>query len=165
MDLLSDISNDAFDFYSSKLVSEGSISDNGKYYNIVKSAPIQRFKKRTSREKAIAWIMSAVLVDTDLLNSLKNVDELYKPAGLNEEAKFGLLPKLSLDDKDLSRLLLFQNLSYYNQLLKSIKNYSSATENFSQTPNINYPKAFLQMPDDGTRGNESKTNSLAPKRS
>lgn len=124
MDLLSYISGDAFDIYFSRFVSEGSISDDGKDNNVVKSAFIQPFIKMTHPEEAIFLAISTTLGNQGLLNLLKNVDELYKQAGFSEGAKFGLLRKIPLDDKDLSQFLMLQNPSDYDQLLKSVKKYA-----------------------------------------
>lgn len=58
---------------------------------------------------------------------------------------------------------MFQSPSYYDQLLKTINNYASEREAFSQTSNIVYPKAVLHTPDVGTGATESRMDSLAAK--
>lgn len=87
---MSFLSGEAFYFYFSKFVSDGSTSNDGNDYDTVRCILVEGFRKKRSLEGMICSDMSANLDNTYFISSLENIEELYKQSGFNEEAKFWL---------------------------------------------------------------------------
>jgi len=125
----------AFEAYYDRFASNGSLSADAKNYAVVKGWLIANFEKEEDPDEVIRRAMDVRLDPRDFRASLKLIDSLYRDAGFNEKAKFGLLRRAVMPFRDLAQYCLIKGPSNYAEMKSAIDMYVKGREAFS-TPYV-----------------------------
>lgn len=102
---------------------DGKLTEDGKVYENVKRALIERYEDRKDpgaiMQEALNAILNLYLIET----SLDKLEELYEETNFNEKAKFVMLQKAVNKISDLAAMALLRCPSNFDKLVKIIEDF------------------------------------------
>ena len=158
----------AFDYYYDKYSHNGSLTEAASDCDGVKSALSDRFTETPRPEENIQKAMICRLDGRNLLASMVEIDKLYKKAGFNDEAKYGLLRNAVVAHLDVAQFAIYRSPTTYEELMKTVKDFADGRDAFkaakssAQSAEPVAPKRVLMRSDRDPRQDklENKVDAL-----
>lgn len=133
-----------FASYYDRFTQDGELIDDANDYKIVREWLLSTFGKKLDLDEIIRQGVEARVDFNRLGESVAEIDNLYRKAGFNEEAKFGLLRKAVTQHRGLARFVLLKGPTTYETLREAISSYVKANDNYpqeySQDATTTYPQ-------------------------
>ena len=121
LELLCYLDGAAPNYFFETFAPDGTLSEDGKDFQIVKASFISHFKPIEAPQDIILRATSATLDKQDLLVSLRNLDRLYERAGFNDAAKFGVLRNAVVRHPDLAQFAAYRGALKYDALHTAVQ--------------------------------------------
>ena len=130
--ILCHVEGAAFDYYYDTYSHSGSLTEAASNWDGVKSALPDCFTKSPRPEANIQKAMSCRLDGENLLASMDEMKKLYRRAGFNNEAKYGLLRNAVMEPLDVAQVAIYRSPTTYEELRKTVKDFSAGRDAFKE---------------------------------
>ena len=123
--ILSHLEGAAFDYYYDTYSHNGNLTEAASNWGGAKIALSGRFTETPKPEEIIQKAVRCLLDGGNLLASMDEMEKLYRIAGFNNEAKYGLLRNAVMVHLDVAPFAIYRSPTAYEKLMKTVKYFSA----------------------------------------
>ena len=133
-ELLLHLEGPAFEFFYNRFAEGDELSPETEDFSIVKGEFYREFEEKKEADVVIKEAIDLKLQDESLGSFLKEADSMYRDAGFNDEAKFGLLNKAVRGNEALRMFLAHRGPDDYRGLRCAVEEFEKSKKMYGLGP-------------------------------